>query len=328
MANPDPTIFELGESDSLAQAIKHFKPGSHTIVPSGDDAAVIRSNGRYVVTTDTMVQDRDFKLEFSTPYDLGFKAVGTNLADVVAMGALPTALVVAVVVPSYFKASWLVEFARGLQAGIDELSPGCEVVGGDLAAGEQLVIAVTAHGELETDPVLRSGAKVSDQVVVAGTLGRAACGLSLLLSPDPTLAAAYPDWVSTQLRPNPPLQTGLQLAKVASSMLDLSDGLSTDAARIAKASGVTLKLHSSALLGYEAVLELAAQSMTARGFSASERDWVLHGGEDHSFLATVPAGTKLPIGCKVIGEVIEKAESPVLLDGEPLIAKGWDSISS
>ena len=328
MAISDPTIFELGESRALAEAIKHFKPGTHTLVPSGDDAAVIRSNGRYVVTTDTMVQDRDFKLEFSSGYDLGFKAVGTNLADVVAMGAVPTALVVAMVVPSNFKASWLAEFARGLQSGIDELFPGCEVVGGDLAAGDQLVLAVTAHGELEQDPVLRSGAKISDRVVVAGTLGRAACGLSLLLSPDPTLAAAYPEWVKTQLRPNPPLRTALELSKVASSMLDISDGLSTDAARIAKASGVTLKLSSSALIGYEAVLELAAQSMTARGLRADEKDWVLHGGEDHSFLATVPAGVKLPLGCKVIGEVVERTEHPVLLDGEPLIAKGWDSISS
>ncbi len=328
MANSDPTIFELGESNALAEAIKHFKPGSHTIVPSGDDAAVIRSNGRYVVTTDTMVQDRDFKLEFSSAYDLGFKAVGTNLADVVAMGAEPTALVVAMVVPSDFKASWLSDFARGLQAGIDELAPGCEVVGGDLAAGEQLVIAVTAHGELNQEPVLRSGAQVSDQIVVAGTLGRAACGLSLLLSPDPTLAAAYPEWVSVQLRPIPPLRTGLELSKLATSMLDLSDGLSTDAARIAKASKVTLKLNSTSLLGYEAVLELAAQSMTARGFAAHERDWVLHGGEDHSFLATVPVGTKLPLGCKVIGEVIEPTEHGVLLDDQPLFARGWDSISS
>jgi thiamine-monophosphate kinase len=328
VANPDPTIFELGESDALAQAVKHFKPGSHTLVPSGDDAAVIRSNGRYVVTTDTMVQDRDFRHEFSSGYDLGFKAVGSNLADVVAMGANPTALVVAMVVPTSFRASWLSEFARGLQAGIDELSPGCEVVGGDLAAGEQLVIAVTAHGELDQEPVLRSGAKVGDQVVVAGTLGRAACGLSLLMSPDPTLAAAYPEWVAIQLRPQPPLQIGLELSRIATSMLDLSDGLSSDAARIAKASSVSLKLSSSALLGYEAVLELAAQSMTARGFQANERDWVLHGGEDHSFLATVPPGMKLPLGCKVIGEVIDKSEHPVFLDEKPLVAKGWDSISS
>jgi thiamine-monophosphate kinase len=142
------------------------------------------------------------------------------------------------------------------------------------------------------------------------------------------LAAAYPEWVAIQLAPNPPLQTGLDLAALATSMLDISDGLSTDAARIAKASGVTLKLRSSALLGYEAVLELAAQSMTARGFAANERDWVLNGGEDHSFLATVPEGTKLPIGCKVIGEVVAQTADPVLLDDQPLLARGWDSVRS
>jgi thiamine-monophosphate kinase len=275
-----------------------------------------------------MVEGRDFRLDLSSASQLGIKAVATNLADVVAMGAKPTAIVVALVVPESTKVSWLEEFAHGLQSGIDSLFPGCEVVGGDLASGDQVVIAVTAHGELEAEPVLRSGAKVGDQVVVAGTLGRAAAGLDLLLSPDKTLAAAYPEWVAIQLTPNPPLQTGLELAALATSMLDISDGLSTDAARIAKSSSVTLKLRSSALLGYEAVLELAAQSMTARGYAANERDWVLNGGEDHSFLATVPAGTKLPLGCKVIGEVITQTADAVLLDDEPLSPKGWDSVRS
>lgn len=328
MSVSDPTIFELGESEALRRAIAQFKPGSHTLVPSGDDAAVMRSGGKYVVTTDTMVQGRDFRLNLSSATQLGVKAVATNLADVVAMGAKPTAMVVALVVPENTKVSWLEEFAQGLQSGIDSLFPGCEVVGGDLAAGDQVVIAVTAHGEVEAEPVLRSGARVGDQVVVAGTLGRAAAGLDLLLAPDPTLAAAYPEWVAIQLAPNPPLQTGLELAQIATAMLDVSDGLSTDAARIAKASGVTLKLRSSALLGYEAVLELAAQSMTARGFLANERDWVLNGGEDHSFLATVPKGSKLPLGCKVIGEVLAQTTDAVLLDEAPLIPKGWDSIRS
>lgn len=328
MSNSDPSIFELGESEALKRAIAHFKPGSHTLIPSGDDAAVIRSGGRYVVTTDTMVQDRDFLLKYSSAQNLGYKAVATNLSDVVAMGAKPTSLVVALVVPKTTSVSFLENFARGLQSGIDELFPGCEVVGGDLASGTEIVIAVTAHGELDQEPVLRSGAKVGDLVVVAGTLGKAAAGLSLLLAPDHTLAASYPELVEVQLAPKPPLALGLELAGIANSMLDLSDGLSTDAARIAKASDVSIRLNSSALIGYEAVLELAAQSMTARGFEAAETDWVLHGGEDHSFLATVPAGTLLPKGCKVIGEVVSKSAEPVYLDDTPLIAKGWDSISS
>lgn len=323
-----PTVFELGESEALRRATAFFKPGQHTIVGSGDDAAVVSSGGRYVVTTDTMVENRDFRTSFSSGFDLGYKAVGSNLADVAAMGAKPTALVVALVVNETTTQGWLEDFARGLQAGIDELSPGAEIVGGDLARGNELVIAVTAHGELSSEPVLRSGAKPGDLLALAGTLGRAACGLDLLLSPDQTLAKAYDDWVSVQLRPNPPIALGQAAAGLATAMMDISDGLSLDATRLAKASGVSIRLSSAALSGYEAVLELAAQSFRARGFEASERDWVLHGGEDHSLLATFPKDCSIPRGFKVIGEVIPNSNSPLYLDQEPLEAQGWDSVRS
>ena len=323
-----PTVFELGESEALSRAVRAFRPGARTLVGSGDDAAVIASSGKYVVTTDTMVQGRDFRIDLSSGFDLGFKALASNLADVAAMGAKPTAVVVALVVTTDTKQSWLEDFARGMQAGIDALAPGTEIVGGDLARGSEIVIAVTAHGELVGEPVLRSGAKPGDQVALAGTLGRAACGLELLISPDQTLAAAYDEWVDVQLRPKPPIELGTAVVGLASSMLDISDGLSLDATRIARASGVSIRLFGSVLSGYEAVLELAAQSMRARGFEASERDWVLHGGEDHALLATFPQGTAMPKGFKVIGEVIPVREFPLYLDEAPLAARGWDSVSS
>lgn len=328
MTYSGPTVFELGESEALRRAVAFFRPGEHTVIGSGDDAAVVRSLGSFVVTTDTMVQNRDFRLDFSTGYDLGFKAVASNLADVVAMGAKPTALVVALVLPADTTQAWLEDFARGLQAGIDQLAPGAEIVGGDLAGGDSLVIAVTAHGELLGNPLLRSGAKAGDQLALAGTLGRAAAGLALLLSGDQPLANAYDEWVAVQLRPNPPLAVGLSAASLATSMMDVSDGLSLDASRLARASGVSIRLSGLALSGYEAVLEGAAQSMRARELEASERDWVLHGGEDHSLLATFPAGVKPPKGFKVIGEVIELSSASLYLDQAVLEPGGWDSIRS
>lgn len=328
MKEISPTVFELGESDALSRAIKFFKPGEHTLVGSGDDAAVVRSAGKYVITTDTMVEGRDFRTAFSSGFDLGWKAVASNFADVAAMGAKPSALVVALVITKSTQQFWLEEFARGLQSAIDNLSPGAEVVGGDLALGSEIVIAVTAHGELQGEPVLRSGAKPGDRLALAGTLGRAACGLDLLLSPDPTLAKAYEEWVDIQLRPTPPISLGAGLSGLATAMLDVSDGLSLDAARLAKASEVSIRLFGSALSGYEAVLELAAQSIRARGFEASERDWVLHGGEDHALLATFSPETQLPRGFKVIGEVIEASTSGLYLDEIPLTPKGWDSVRS
>ena len=325
-----PTIFELGENQALKNALGVFKSVPSTLVGSGDDAAVIGlSDPRFVVTTDTLVQDHDFRLDLSSGYDLGFKAVASNIADVVAMGARPIALTVAMVVTKETRQSWLEDFARGLQAGLDELAPTAEIVGGDLASGNQVVIAVAAHGELIAEPILRSGAKPGDQVAICGTLGKAAAGLDLLLHEDKTLAASYPELVEVQLRPTPPVELALNTATTATAMMDISDSLALDANRMARASNVAINLHISKLFGYQAVLELAAQSINSRGGNqVSELDWVLFGGEDHSFLTTFPHGQEIPKGFKVVGEVLEADEPMVLLDGQPLEAKGWDSVSS
>ena len=326
-----PTVFELGEIAALKLAVKNFRKVETTLVGSGDDAAVVAvTDGRFVVTTDTMVESHDFRTEFSTGYDLGFKAVASNVADVAAMGAKPIALVVAMVIPKNTTQMWLEDFARGLQAGCDELAPECEIVGGDLAAGGQIVIAVTAHGHLAgANPVLRSGAQVGDSVALAGTLGRAACGLDLLLHIDKSLAKAYDEWVAVQLRPTPPIQLGIQAAGHANSMLDVSDSLALDCNRLANASDVSIELDRSKLEGYAAVLELAAQSLSARDDVARDpMDWVLYGGEDHSLLATFPQGSEIPRGFKVIGSVVKRGAVPVSLGGSELEPKGWDSVSS
>lgn len=323
------TIFELGENESLKRATKFLKPGEFALVGSGDDAAVISSQGSFVVTTDTMIENHDFKTMWSSAYDLGWKAAATNLSDVAAMGARPTALVVALVVTKSTTISWLEEFARGLQAACDELAPGSGVVGGDLAVGEAITIAVTAHGQLEgRDPVLRSGAKQGDVLAVAGTLGRAAAGLALLSDKDADLHKVYPEITAIQLRPSPPVQLGIAASLAqATSMLDISDSLAKDASRIADASDVTLNIFNQKLSGYFAVLEQVAQSIASRGSTASEKDWVLFGGEDHALLATFPSDAKLPTGFKVIGEVTARKNSAVTLDGEVLEPKGWDSVA-
>jgi thiamine-monophosphate kinase len=321
------TVVEIGELEALARTTRHFRQVTSTIVGPGDDAAVIAvSDSRFVVTTDSMVEGRDFRQDYSSGFDVGYKAASSNLADVAAMRAKPIALVVTLMVTQTTKISWLEDFAKGLQAALDELSPTAAIVGGDLALADQIVISVTAHGDLEgRRPILRSGANVSDELAVAGTLGKASCGLALLQHPDKSLAASYPELVSVQLRPTPPIQLAVS-ATNATSMLDISDSLAMDANRLAKASGVCLRIDSSKLAGYQAVLEQAYQSILSRGQTThSPESWVLYGGEDHGFLATFPKGTA-PVGFRVIGEVV--AGSGVYLDEKVLEGRGWDSISS
>jgi len=316
------TVSSLGEIEALRRTVSKLKPGKHTILGSGDDSAIVAtSNDRFVVSTDTMVEGNDFRIDWSSAFDLGWKAVATNISDVTAMGAKPTALVVALMVPKNTEITWLEEFANGLQAAIDVLAPDAEIVGGDLASANQVVVSVTAFGDLEgREAKTRSGAKVGDILAVAGTLGQAACGLALLFSEDRDAISAYDNWVDVQKRPNPPIGAGI-LAVEATSMMDISDGLAMDANRIATASGVRLDIDRQALDGYCAVLDDVASRI-----GQSSLDWVVFGGEDHSLLATFPSDAKLPRGFKKIGSV--SAGEGVYLDGKPLANNGWDSISA
>lgn len=325
MTEKAPLVIELGERAALKRAVEHFKSGSHTIVGSGDDAAVVRlASSEFVVTTDTMIEGHDFRHDYSSGFDLGYKAVATNVADVYAMGAKPVALVVAMTITETTRIDWLEEFAKGLQSGIDELAPGSEIVGGDLGFGPVTMISVAAHGDLESrSPILRSGASAGDQLAICGTLGKAAAGLDLLMHEDKSLAASYPELVDVQLRPQPPALAVQAAFEVATAMLDISDSLALDASRIAQASGVRIEIDPGLLLGFEAVLEQAAQSIVARGGVASATDWVLYGGEDHGFLATFPEGS-VPRGFKVIGKVAQG--EGVFLGKEPLEPLGWDSV--
>ena len=318
--NNIPTVAELGENESLRRTVSRLNGSEYALVGSGDDSAVIKAkDGRFVVTTDTMIEGHDFRLDWSTGFDLGWKAVATNVSDVAAMGARPTSLVVAIAVPGSTPITFLEDFADGLKAACEALAPGCGVVGGDLAASEKVFVSVTAHGDLEgREPILRSGAKPGHVLAVAGTLGRAAAGLALLYSGDQDAISAYDALVDVQKRPEPPIAAGVGLE--ASSMLDLSDGLAKDAARIAKASGVKLVINSKDLNGFEAMLDDVAMRL-----GVSSRDWVLGGGEDHSLLATFAPGVDLPREFKPIGTV--EVGSGVYLDSEQIAETGWDSIT-
>ena len=324
MSNAE-TIGSLGENESLKRTIARLSASDFAIVGPGDDAAVISApDARFVVTTDTLIENHDFKLNWSSGYDLGWKAVASNLADVAAMGAIPSALVVAVTAPAETLVSWLESFADGLREACEQLAPGCGVVGGDLAASDQMMVSVAAHGSLEgREPVLRSGAKAGDIIAVAGTLGKAAAGLALLQSENTDAISAYDNLINTQLRPHPPISSGAAAAIAgATSMLDISDGLAKDASRIAKASEVSIEIDPLMLQGFEAVLEEAA-----RAIGASESDWVIFGGEDHALLATFPPNAELPREFKPIGIVLDQSVMPVTLGANPLPEKGWDSVT-
>lgn len=313
----DPTLGDLSEGEILRAILARTARASHTIIGPGDDAAVIAApSGSVVATTDTLVHGPDFRLAWSSGYDLGWKAAAVNLADVAAMGARPTALLVALAVPRDLRLSFVERLADGFREACAALAPGCAVVGGDLTVSDVLTVAVTALGDLEgRAPVTRSGARVGDVVAVAGELGHAAHGLSVLfgrfrdgdtpVAVDPfALGRGESAALAAQLRPSPPIGLGPFAATAgATAMMDISDGLALDARRMAAASAVTIAL-DSATLGESPQRALA-------------------GGEDHALLATFPPGT-LPSGFRVIGTVAPQGEHDLLVDDAPADVSGWD----
>jgi len=321
-------VRDVPEEALLARIFPLLPTAPTTLVGPGDDCAVVAApDGRYVVSTDVLVEDRHFRRRWSSGYDVGWRAAVQNLADVVSMGARPAALVVSLVMPGDLPVDWVTGLARGLAAACTPL--GAAVVGGDLSGGEQVVVAVTVHGDLEgRDPVLRSGARPGDAVALAGTLGRSAAGLALL---EAGRAQRDDELVGAYLRPDPPLAAGPRAARAAATaMMDVSDGLLRDAGRVARASGVVLDLDASALDADRERLRAAATSLGDQGGTADvdERvdSWVLAGGEDHGLLATFPAGAPLPAPFRVIGRVLPRGgEAGVLVDGRASHrATGWD----
>jgi thiamine-monophosphate kinase len=153
------TLDGIGETATLARIFPRLPAATAQLLGPGDDCAVVAApDGRFVVTTDMMIHGPDFRLAWSSPHDLGWKAAASNLADVAAMGAVPTALVVAIAAPSSSPVSLLEGISDGLRDGLAALAPGCGVVGGDLSVSNTLTITVTAFGDLEgRAPVLRSG---------------------------------------------------------------------------------------------------------------------------------------------------------------------------
>jgi thiamine-monophosphate kinase len=307
------TLGGIGESAVLARIFPRLPDAASALLGPGDDSAVVAApDGRFVVTTDMMIHGPDFRLAWSTPHDLGWKAAASNLSDVAAMGAVPSALVVAIAAPADSPVSLLEGIADGLRDACDALAPGCGVVGGDLSVSATLTIAVTAFGNLEgRSPVLRSGASIGDVVAVAGVLGEAAAALLLLFTeavdpdgrPDARLAVALRPRTAAQLAPSPPIAAGRVAALAgATAMLDLSDGLAIDSARLAKASGIGIDFDGGSL--------------------GPDPAMALGGGEDHSLLATFPPDTSLPAGFRQIGVCV--AGRGLSVDGQPHDSSGWD----
>ena len=324
---------ERGEFGLIGMLSQWFRPNSRTLVGIGDDAAVLATpDGRVVSTVDFVLEGTHFTRSWAAAADVGHKAAARSLADLAAMGAAPTALLVALAAPADLPLSWLEDLARGLAAEAERA--GAAVIGGDTARAEQIILAVTGLGDLEgRPPVLRSGARPGDIVAVCGPLGHAAAGLALLsagAAVDPELQPL----IAAQLRPSPPYEAGPQAAILgATAMIDVSDGLLADLGHIAEASDVLIDVSSAALA--DPLLDKAwiiTRAPAPQAHPEPSTRWALTGGEDHALLATFPPTVPLPPPWHQIATVTATAcpaPTRVFVDGRPWSTDpGWDHFRS
>lgn len=312
------TVAEIGEFGLIELLAAQFGSPTQSAVSVGigDDSAVIASTGEQVVAClDVLTQGVHFRLDWSSANDIGHKAAAANLADIFAMGATPTALLVGLAIPSDTKVAWVLELAGGLRDEAQRV--GVQVVGGDVVRGDAVTISVTALGTLENrQPILRSGAKPGDVVALAGQLGYSAAGL-LMLSRGFRSPRVL---VNAHRIPTPPYELAA-LATKATAMIDVSDGLVADLGHIARASQVAINIDTAQLDTAGPLDEMAGV------FRVDPLQWVLTGGEDHAFVATFSQLSDVPADWRVIGEVTQ-GESAVLVNGHPSEVEGWHHFQS
>ncbi len=264
----------------------------------GDDAALFQDG--LVVTQDLMLEGRHFRLEWTSWRDLGYKAAAVNLSDLAAMGAAPSALLVTLALPPETDLARVLDLYQGLN------EPGFAVVGGDTNAAERLAIGVTAVGFSARVPG-RGGARPGDALVVTGPLGGAAAGLHALEHG----LEGFEELVQRHRRPPFRLDAGAALARRAHALIDLSDGLASDAARIAERSGCRLVIDVDAL-----PLEPGLEGV------ADEPFWT--GGEDYELLAALAPDDPAVGEYAVVGRCEDGEGVELHRGGKVVAAAGWD----
>ncbi len=318
--------------DKLIQRIAKaaaFKSGRRLALGIGDDAALFipRAGFQTILTCDWFLEGSHFLRDKHPPESIGWKCLARAVSDIAAMGGAPTYFLLSVAIPDTHTGPWLQRFLTGLGRAARRFH--CRLAGGDTTRSDKILMNVTAVGEIRDDrAVPRSGAKPGDLIYVTGRLGEAEFGLRSLLQ-SRTAGSLDRICVKKHLYPEPRLAVGQWLAekRLATSMMDLSDGLSSDLPRLCAASRVGARIIVSKLPEVKLRLEKNSKDLDLT-------ELALNGGDDYELLFTIrpsevrPLPTKfqgIPLNC--IGEITRRKRLLLLQPGgreETLSARGWD----
>ncbi len=335
-------LSELGEFSLIDLLTKNFvNNNASTLFGIGDDAAVLDPGGRcMVVTSDMLMEGIHFDLVYTPLKHLGYKAVIVNLSDVYAMNAEPRQIIVSIALSSKFSVQAVEELYSGIRLACEQY--GVDLVGGDTVSSlTGLAISITALGDAAKEDIsYRDGAKVNDLVCVSGNLGAAYLGLQVLerektvYKDNPSLQpelSGYDYILERQLKPEAGRKIFESLREkevIISSMIDVSDGLSSEILHICKKSDRGCRIYHEKIPIHPQTIQ------TAEEFHIEPLICALHGGEDYELLFTVPLSEYDKVssleGISIIGNITEKEEGINLVTREgtllPLTAQGWDGL--
>lgn len=344
MKDKNKKIAELGEFGLIEHLTGDLKiKNPETLKGVGDDAAVLKYGDRYIIaTTDMLMEGIHFNLMYTPMKHLGYKAVVSNLSDIYAMNALPKQILVSVAFSAKFSLKQIENLYTGIKLACDNYK--VDLAGGDTSSSlTGMAISITALGEAENGKtVYRSGAKKNDLICVTGDLGAAYLGLQLLErekkffleNPDVQPKLTGYDYVlQRQLKPEPRadiIEFFRESDVLPSSMIDISDGLSSEVLHICKESGTGCKLFAEHIPVDNETEKLAAE------FNITPLVAALNGGEDYELVFTISPGEFVKIKdskkIKTIGHITEEENGCNLItpDGTfiPLKAQGWNAYGS
>jgi thiamine-monophosphate kinase len=318
----------MGETALVKRLVDRLGPAPANEIWSGDDAAVIATEGaRLLFTVDTLTEGVDFDLAYATGADVGFKALAVNVSDIAAMGGRPSTGVVTVTVPGETEVGFLDDVMTGLLEGAGRWS--VDLVGGDLGGGSEVSISVALLGRPVAEPVLRSGARPGHALCVTGVLGGAAGGLEVLRSRG-ELSDAERTLIGRHLRPEPRVEEGTILARSGcSAMIDLSDGLAVDLSRLVASSDVGCDVDAGLVPQDPALGECRAVD--------DPLETAIVGGEDYELLFTMDDGRVDDVRRQVEAVGTRLTRIGVVTDGRRTIggrdldewrSKAWEHLST
>lgn len=288
-----------------------FARGAHApqvTVGIGDDAACLRFSGNLVASVDAQVEGTHFRREWVSLEDIGYRSFQAAISDLAAMGASAVAALSHLTLPRDFTAAELRRLTRGQQSAAQECD--CPMVGGNLSRGSGISVVTTVLGRA-TRCLSRAGAVPGDEVWLLGEVGLARAGLELLLTGKRPRSRAALRALQAWRRPRARLESGRLLVGRAHACMDLSDGLGSDAPRLAQASGVRLEVDAASL---RAALPPELHDLS-RSLDRAALDLACEGGEDYALLAAGPRKRR-PAEAVSIGRVCEGAGAWLVVDGD------------